>query len=100
MLGAAAAFAMAPGDQGLPCPLRAATGVPCPFCGMTTSVVAVVRLDVASAWEANPAGIIAVVTAVLLVLVRRPAELPVPWWLIGAATAAMWLFQLQRFAVL
>lgn len=100
MLGAAAVFALAPGDQGLPCPLRATTGVPCPFCGMTTSVVHAVRLDLASAWAANPAGIIAVVVAVLLVLFRRPAELPVPWWLLGVAGVAMWVFQLHRFAVL
>ncbi|MBW3668381.1 MAG: DUF2752 domain-containing protein, partial [Actinobacteria bacterium] len=100
MLGAAALFAVAPGDQGLPCPLRATTGVPCPFCGMTTSVVNAVRLDLASAWAANPAGIIAVITAVLLVLVRRPTDLAVPWWAIGVTGAAMWLFQLHRFAIL
>lgn len=100
MLGAAAVFAVAPGDQGLPCPLRATTGMPCPFCGMTTSVVAAVRFDLASAWAANPAGIIAVVTAVLVILFRRPTELPVPWWFVGAATGAMWLFQMHRFAVL
>lgn len=100
MLGAAALFAVAPGDQGLPCPLRATTGVPCPFCGMTTSVVSAVRLDLASAWAANPAGIIAVLTAVLLVLVRRPADLAVPRWAIGVTAAAMWLFQLHRFAII
>lgn len=100
MLGTAAVFAVAPGDQGLPCPLRATTGVPCPFCGMTTSVVSAVRLDLASAWAANPAGIIAVFTAVLLVLVRRPVDLAVPRWAIGVTAAGMWLFQLHRFAIL
>lgn len=100
MLGAAAVFATLPGDQGLPCPMRELTGVPCPLCGMTTSVVATVRLDLASAWSANPAGIIAVVVAVVLLVARRPAELPVPWWLVASSVASMWLFQLHRFSVL
>lgn len=100
MLGAAAVFNAVPGDQGLPCPMRVTTGIPCPLCGMTTSVVAAVRLDLASAWAANPAGIVAVMAALVLLVARRRTEMPVPWWLVAAGVAGMWLFQLQRFAVL
>ena len=100
MLGAAAVLSAAPGDQGLPCPMRAVTGIPCPFCGMTTSVTAAVRFDIASAWAANPMGMVAVVAAVVLLVLRGVTEVRVPWWLIGSTLAGMWLFQLNRFAVL
>lgn len=36
------------------CPLRAFTGVPCPFCGMTTGTVAMMRGDLGGALAANP----------------------------------------------
>ena len=100
MLGAAAVLSAAPGDQGIPCPLRALTGIPCPLCGMTTSVTEAVRLDLADAWAANPVGIAAVVVAIVLLVLKRPTELPVPWWLVGSALGGMWLFQLHRFAVI
>ena len=67
-----------------------------PLCGMTTSVEATVHLQIDDALAANPMGVLAVVVAILL-LVRRPATVPV--WLPGilAALAAMWAFQLHRF---
>jgi hypothetical protein len=96
MLGAAAVLPMLPGDPGVPCPLRSFTGVPCPLCGMTTSVEAAVHLQLGEALAANPMGVVAVVVAIVL-LVRRPATLPV--WVPGilVALAAMWVFQLHRF---
>src|ERR1035438_8741256 len=42
------------GGQGLPCPLRTLTGVPCPFCGMTTATVAITHGNWAAAAGANP----------------------------------------------
>ena len=41
MLGAAAVLPLLPIEPGFACPLRTWTGIPCPLCGMTTSVVAV-----------------------------------------------------------
>ena len=38
------------------CPLRAATGVPCPYCGLTRSITATATGDLAGAVELNPAG--------------------------------------------
>ena len=40
---------------GIPCGLRSLTGLLCPFCGGTHMAASLLRLDVASAWEANAA---------------------------------------------
>ena len=86
-----------PGDPGLPCPLRTTTGVPCPLCGMTTSVKAALRGDLHAAFTANPFGILAVVTA--FVLLARPAwrRLQLPAGLLLGGGLMAWLFQLHRF---
>jgi hypothetical protein len=98
MLAVAAVFSVVPHRPGLPCPLRALTGVPCPLCGMTTSVEATLHGRLVTALHANPAGIAAVATAVVL-LVRPPRSLCVPRMVICATIAAMWIFELWRFAV-
>ena len=79
--------------------MRTLTGVPCPLCGMTTSVEAAVHLHVGSALGANPAGIALVALAVYL-LVRRPATVQVSLPLLMIALALMWAFELFRFGVL
>jgi hypothetical protein len=99
MLVLGAVLPLLPGDPGLTCPLRALTGVPCPLCGMTTSVEATVRLDLAAAFAANPAGL-ALVPAALLALAGRPRRLDVPALAAVAGLAAMWLFELARFSIL
>ncbi|HEX2038761.1 MAG TPA: DUF2752 domain-containing protein [Acidimicrobiales bacterium] len=99
MLAVAAVRPLVPGTPGVPCPLRLATGIPCPLCGMTTSVTAAAHLDLGEAAAANPAGILAVAVAVVLLLARRPTRLDLPKWAVPAAFAAMWAFQLQRFSI-
>lgn len=86
-----------PGHPGLPCPLRTVTGVPCPFCGLTTSVEAAMGGNVHRAVSANPFGLLAV--AVAVVLLARPqwrrVSLPVVVVISGVATS--WLFELHRY---
>ena len=86
-----------PGDPGLPCPLRTVTGVPCPFCGLTTSVKAVLHGAGHAAWAANPFGLLAVASAVVLLVRPRWRHASLPVVMVVAALAASWLFELHRF---
>jgi small neutral amino acid transporter SnatA (MarC family) len=97
---AAAAVRPALGNLGLPCPLRTLTGVPCPLCGMTTSVTDAVHLHLGHAVAANPMGVLAVVVAVALLAFRRAERVVVPRALAvvaPVAVVAMWAFELHRF---
>ncbi|MDP1794539.1 MAG: DUF2752 domain-containing protein [Acidimicrobiales bacterium] len=97
MLAAAVARGLTHSSIGLPCPLRAMTGIPCPLCGMTTSVTAAATGRVVDAIVANPAGLVAVIVALLLVLRPRVQSVDLPRWALPAGLAAMWLWQLFRF---
>jgi Protein of unknown function (DUF2752) len=88
------------GNPGLPCPLRTATGVPCPFCGMTTSVKATMRGDLGGATVANPFGILAVVAAVVLQLRPSWRSMRIPTVVLLGGVAVSWLFELHRFHVI
>jgi hypothetical protein len=96
MLAAGLLLPRLPGHPGIACPLRALTGVPCPLCGMTTSVEGTLELHLRSAFSANPAGLLAVLGAIALVALR-PKSLVVPRLAIVIVLAAMWAFELHRF---
>lgn len=97
MLGAGAVLSRLPQGFGLPCPLRASTGIPCPFCGMTTSVKGAIGFDAGSALAASPAGVVLVAVA-LIVVALRPERIPLPpAGVLAGLMAAMWVFQLNRF---
>jgi hypothetical protein len=66
---------------------------------MTTSVTAVARLQIGDALAANPAGVVAVVAAVAVLVFRHRRSIALPVWLIPTALALMWVFELQRFGV-
>jgi hypothetical protein len=100
MLTAAATLLLLPGHGGLPCPLRTLTGVPCPLCGMTTSVEATAHGHLLAALRANPAGPFAVFAALAL-FVRRPAvPLRFPTVAVAGVVLGLWLFELHRFSLI
>ena len=96
---AAGLLPLIPQHEGIVCPLRLTTGIPCPLCGMTTSLTAAGRGQIAEAVMANPAGLVALVTAIVI-LVARPRRLRIPASALVAGLSLMWLFQLFRFDVL
>lgn len=94
------------------CPFRAATGVPCPFCGMATGTVASLRGDVGGAMLANPFSLLVIPVAVggLLLQLRRavarvdprtwskPFQMTMAGLLVGALTMS-WSFQMVRYGL-
>jgi hypothetical protein len=100
MLAAGLALPLLPGHPGMPCPLRTLTGVPCPLCGMTTSVEDTVHMRFGAALGANPAGVVLVAFAVVLLLVRRPARIVIPTGARVMLLGGMWVFELHRFGFL
>ena len=99
MLAAGLTLPVLPGHPSLHCPLRALTGLPCPLCGLSTSVEETVRLHLGDAVAANPLGVLLVLAALAL-LVLRPARLALPRAVVPAVLAASWLFELRRFSFL
>ena len=92
------------------CLLRGATGVPCPFCGVTTALVQLGRGDLRAALAASPLAVLGaplwVVWPRLAPAVRRVGERRLgraltrrAAWVAGALVlAASELWQLHRFA--
>ncbi|HWC25837.1 MAG TPA: DUF2752 domain-containing protein [Solirubrobacteraceae bacterium] len=80
---------------GLPCAFSAATGVDCPFCGMTHGVAALGAADVGAAVAAHPLSPLAVALALAvgfaLLTGRRLAAPAAAAWALAALIAAVWL---------
>ena len=100
LLAAGVLAAHLPGGWGVPCPLHATTGVPCPFCGLTTSVRDTLGGHVGAGVAAAPLGLAVIVVAVLGALGLGPARLRIPLVMLFVLVAAEWAFELYRFHVL
>jgi hypothetical protein len=96
LCAAALVLPVVPFYPGITCPLRASTGLPCPLCGLTTSVRATLRLEVAEAVAINPGGLVAVGAALALLVTRRP-RIAVPAAALPILIACLWVFELFRF---
>jgi hypothetical protein len=99
LCGASLLLPEVPGYPGITCPLRAATGIPCPLCGLTTSVRALLTFDPTTSLALNPLGpVTLLVTGIALLGLRRAVEVPAA--LIGVTLVASWAYQLLRFSVI
>jgi hypothetical protein len=97
-----------------PCLLRLITGIPCPFCGMTTAATSLAAGEPAAALAANPFVLVLVVfTAAMAVLIGArasglarppvrwsPAGRRAAWTVVAVLATASWLFQLHRFELI
>jgi Protein of unknown function (DUF2752) len=95
LLGAAAVWPLLPLHPPLACPLRTATGIPCPLCGMTRACVAAAHGHLGASLAFNPAGI--AVIAVAVVILVRPALLRSvrpPVWVWGVLLGVLWIWNL------
>ena len=80
------------------CPLRSLTGVPCPLCGSTRGVVAAVHGHLGHALALNPASLLVLALAAMLVLGWRIERVRIPVWTIVAVFAVLWTYQLFKYA--
>ena len=80
---------------GLTCLFAAASGVDCPFCGLTHGVAALGAGDLGAALAANPlaplAGALALSVPVVLLRGRRLAVHPAAAWALAVLVAVVWL---------
>jgi hypothetical protein len=98
MLAVAAVRPLVPFEFVPPCPLRTVTGVPCPLCGTTRGVTALVHGDFARALLMNPASYVVVALALVLLVQWRVRRVVIPVWVIFTALGVMWTWQLFKYA--
>jgi Protein of unknown function (DUF2752) len=95
MVAIAAAWPILPVHPHVACPLRSATGIPCPLCGITRAVVAAAHGHVGASLAFNPAGVVVLLVAVIALL--RPAwlvRLQLPAWSLITIVGALWVWNI------
>jgi Protein of unknown function (DUF2752) len=94
MLGLALVWPRLPVHPPIACPLRTLTGVPCPMCGMTRAVVALVHGHVLDSLRFNPAGIAVAIIAIALIAGFRIERIQIPPWVLIVLAALLWAWNI------
>ena len=89
-----------PEGWGLPCPMRTLTGIPCPFCGVTTSVRDTLGGRVRAGFDAAPLGVVLLVAAIAIVLRLGPAHVRIVRPIAIISVVTEWCFELHRFHII
>ena len=97
MLLVAAVWPLLPVHPPVLCPLRATTGVPCPFCGMTRGVVAAIHGHLGASLALNPGAVVVLAFAVALLVMWRWRSLVVPLWSVVAFFGTLWAYELFKY---
>jgi Protein of unknown function (DUF2752) len=94
LVGIALVWPLSPVHPDFACPMRTITGIPCPFCGMTRSVVAAAHGHLLQSLSFNPLGI--AVLAFAVVAIVRPSLLRVmpPTWVLITVMGALWIWNI------
>ncbi len=98
MLAIAAVRPALPVPVGPPCPLRTLTGIPCPLCGMTRGVTALVHGHLSAAFSFNPGAFAAVAIAIVLLVAWRWQRVRIPVWAVFLFFALLWSYQLYKYS--
>jgi hypothetical protein len=113
LFSAMAVLAVAPALALVPhvCLFRLISGLPCPGCGITHSIISLMHFDFAAAWHNNPAGLFVVVCLVYQLIARPLAMMrPQLQFQVSAVSRhisnaaltslfAVWLFRLSMRAI-
>lgn len=83
---------------GVACLFSMASGVDCPFCGLTHGVAALGAGDIGAALALNPLSPLALALALAVPLaLRRNHRLAVPWqgiWMLAVLVTVVWLVRI------
>ena len=83
---------------GAGCPIRLITGIPCAGCGMTRSVISIIKRDLAAALYYHPLIVLMPLIPVLLIVKKGPLAIKkvraVLWVIIIAAFIIVYIFRL------
>jgi hypothetical protein len=74
-----------------PCVMNMLTGIPCPSCGMTTSISLVMHGQFAAAWEANWAGVVVAPLGMATTIWLLAVSAGLPWAILSVDDAVKWL---------
>ena len=79
------------------CPFRWLTGISCPGCGISRALLALVKLDLAAAWQAHPMifYLIPVAPVLLIAYLRKAKKLrETLLWITAGLMIAVYLYRL------
>lgn len=74
------------------CPLLATTGIPCPLCGATRSVVSLLRGDLVQSLTYSPLGVVVVGAVIAALFAWRRRTITIATWPIVALLGLMWVY--------